>query len=230
MSKVSADDLLEKLKLMFLSGNSDQIELAFMLAESNEVNLKPLEAGIKSILSVSEIKPRLGDWTNAGLENLIYPLNMVLTLCIEDCEMRKLPEEIGFFRNLGIVELDSIGLEHLGPGIQYLSKLRSLSAKNNRIEYLPESIGQLKKLRSLNLHGNLLKKLPDALQEMEELELLQLSKNPELFELPVWLCRLPSLKKLILDVEVFKGKVPDLLMPVPEDLIIEWEQIQPKFK
>jgi hypothetical protein len=230
MAKVSADDLLEKLKLMFLSGDSHQTELAFMLADSNEIDLKPIADGIKSILSVSEIKPRLGDWTNAGLENLIYPLNMVLTLCIEDCEMKQLPAEIGFFRNLGIVELHGIGLENLGSGIQYLSKLRSLSTKNNRVEYLPESIGLLKKLRSLNLHDNLLKKLPDSLQELEELELLQLSKNPALQELPTWLFRLPSLKKLILDVAVFKGEIPEILYPIPETLTIEWEQIQPKFK
>jgi Leucine-rich repeat (LRR) protein len=230
MPKVSANEQLEKLKLMFLSGDSHQIELAFMLAESNDLDLKPIESGIKSILSVSEIKPRLGDWTNAPLENLIYPLKMVLTLCIDDCQMKELPAEIGFFRNLGIVELHGIGLEQLGDGIQYLSKLRSLSTKNNRVEYLPESIGQLKKLRSLNLHDNLLKKLPDALQGLEELELLQLSKNPELKELPAWLCRLPSLKKLILDKDVFQEKVPTYLLPLPEYLEIEWEQIQPKFK
>ena len=230
MDKVSEHDLLEKLKLMFLSGESHQIELAFMLAESNDLNLGPIEKGIKNILTLSEIKPRLGDWTEARLENLIYPLNMVLTLCIEDCEMKQLPDEIGFFKNLGIVELHGIGLESLGDGIQYLSKLRSFSAKNNRLEYLPESIGNLTKLRSLNLHDNLLKKLPDALQELEELELLQLSKNPQLIELPVWLCRLPSLKKLILDKDVFKEEIPNVLLPVPETLSVEWEQIQPRFK
>lgn len=230
MSKVSADEQLEKLKLMFMSGDSHQIELAFMLAESNELDLNPIEMGIKSILSVSEIKPRLGDWRNAPLENLIYPLNMVLTLCIEDCLMKELPLEIGLFRNLGIVELHGIGLEQLGEGIQYLNNLRSLSTKNNRVEYLPESIGQLKKLRSLNLHDNLLKKLPDALQNLKELELLQLSKNPNLKDFPSWLCRLPSLKKLILDKDVFQEKVPKYLLPLPENLEIEWEQIQPKFK
>ena len=95
MDKVSADVLLDKLRLMFLSGDSHQIELAFMLAESNNLDLGPIESGIKKILSVSEIKPRLGDWSHAQLQNLIYPLNMVLTLCIEDCEMKQLPDEIG---------------------------------------------------------------------------------------------------------------------------------------
>ena len=55
MDKVSANDLLEKLKLMFLSGEAHQIELAFMLAESNVLNLYPIETGIKTILSLSEI-------------------------------------------------------------------------------------------------------------------------------------------------------------------------------
>jgi hypothetical protein len=230
MDKVSADVLLDKLRLMFLSGDSHQIELAFMLAKSNDLDLGPIESGIKKILSVSEIKPRLGDWSHAQLQNLIYPLNMVLTLCIEDCEMKQLPNEIGFFRNLGIVELHGIGLEKIGNGIQYLSKLRSFSAKNNCLEYLPESFGNLKKLRSLNLHDNRLKKLPDSLQQLEELELIQISKNPDLRSLPNWLTRLPSLKKLILDKDVFQEQIPESLLPLPDRLTVEWEQIVPMFK
>jgi hypothetical protein len=230
MDKVSADVLLDKLRLMFLSGDSHQIELAFMLAKSNDLDLGPIESGIKKILSVSEIKPRLGDWSHAQLQNLIYPLNMVLTLCIEDCKMKQLPNEIGFFRNLGIVELHGIGLEKIGNGIQYLCKLRSFSAKNNCLEYLPESIGNLKKLRSLNLHDNRLKKLPDSLQQLEELELIQISKNPDLRSLPNWLTRLPSLKKLILDKDVFQEQIPESLLPLPDRLTVEWEQIVPMFK
>jgi Leucine-rich repeat (LRR) protein len=98
------------------------------------------------------------------------------------------------------------------------------------LEYLPESIGNLKKLRSLNLHDNRLKKLPDALQQLEELELIQISKNPDLRSLPNWLTRLPSLKKLILDKDVFQEQIPESLLPLPDRLTVEWEQIVPMFK
>jgi Leucine-rich repeat (LRR) protein len=230
MDKVSEADGLEKIRLMFLSGEKEQMELALILAEANELNLSAIESGIKSILAVAKLQPRLGQWADAKMENLIIPLGMVLMLSIEETEIKMLPPEIALFPNLGIIELHGINLEKIPSEIQFLRKLRSFSAKHNRLKVLPEELGNLLFLKSLNLHDNLLEKLPDSLQQLSQLEVLELSKNPNLLSLPAWVSKLPSLKKLVLDKNVFKEKIPEQLLPLPQSLSVEWEQIQPKFK
>jgi len=231
MDKVSEDYALEKIKELLFGGSREEIELALMLAESNEIDLSLMEDGIKKILAVAKIQPRLGEWTAAKMENLIYPLGIVLTLCIDEeaAPLIEMPAELGLFRNLGIVELHSLGLLNLPCEIQYLRGLRSLSVKHNQLQKLPEEIGSLLRLKSLNLHDNLLTALPDSLQHLAALEVLELSKNPNLKEIPYWVSRLPSLKRLVLDKDVFGSKVSPQLLPIPDSLSIEWEHIRPKF-
>jgi hypothetical protein len=231
MDKVSDDNALEKIKALLFSGRREEIELALLLAESNEIDLSAMEAGIKKILSVAKIQPRFREWADARMENLIYPLEIVLTLCIDEeaAPMTEMPGEMGLFRNLGIVELHSLGLLSLPSEIQHLRGLRSLSVKHNQLQKLPEEIGSLLRLKSLNLHDNLLTALPDSLQHLAALEVLELSKNPNLKEIPYWLSRLPSLKRLVLDKDVFFGELPAQLLPVPDSLSVEWERIKPKF-
>ncbi len=230
MDKVSKDRDLEKIKMLLLSGEQEEIELALILAEANEVDLTSIEEGIKSIMAVSKLQPKLGQWTDAKMENLLYPLGMVLTLTIEEnILIKELPEEIGFFRNLGILELQEIELEKIPATIRHISNLRSLNLKHNRLRSLPVEIGNLIKLKSLNLHNNLLEFLPESFQHLAALEVLELSKNPNLKKLPYWLGRLPSLKRLVLDKAVFGGIVPEALQPIPDSVSVEWEPIQSKF-
>jgi Leucine-rich repeat (LRR) protein len=230
MDKVSKDRDLEKIKMLLLSGEREEMELALILAEANELDLTSIEEGIKSILSVSKLHPKLGQWADAKMENLLYPLGMVLTLTIEEnILIKELPEEIGFFRNLGILELQEIELEKIPATIRHISNLRSLNLKHNRLRSIPPEIGNLTKLKSLNLHNNFLEFLPDSLQHLSALEVLELSKNPNLKILPYWLGRLPSLKRLVLDKAVFGGVVPETLLPIPDSVSVEWESIQSKF-
>lgn len=230
MEEVSQAEMLKNIKSLLLTGEREQMMLALMLAESNAVDLSPLEEGIKSIIKVAELQPRLGQWLHAKMENIIGPIGIVLAICIEDVWMNELPAEIAFFRRVGIIELHNIYLEKLPDEIRYLYNLRSLSLKHNRIEALPEAIGSLKNLKSLNLHDNLIQTLPETMSDLPVLEMLELSKNPHLTEIPHWVSRLPKLKRLVLDKAVFGGELPSSLLPLPDTLSIEWEHIRPKFK
>lgn len=230
MEEVSQAEMLKKIKSLLLTGDREQMNLALMLAESNQVDLTPLEEGIKSIIKVAELQPRLGQWVHAKMENLLMPLAMVLAICIDEVWMNELPAEIAFFRRVGIMELHDIYLEKLPDEIRYLHNLRSLSLKNNRIQELPEAIGSLKNLKSLNLHNNLIHSLPESMSDLPVLELLELSKNPNLKVIPNWVRTLPKLKRLILDKTVFGEKIPESLVPLPDTLNIEWEHIRPKFE
>ncbi len=229
MDKVSETEFLKRLKQLFYTGEKDQMELALMIAESNFIDLSPIEDGLKKILEKAELQPRLGQWSSAKMENLIYPLGMVLMLSIDETDLPELPEEIGLFRKIGIVELHRLGLNKLPSTIQHLKNLRSLSIKHNYLKTLPEEIGNLSMLKSLNLHDNHLENIPESFFQLQSLEVLELSRNPNLRTVPNFLGQLPSLKKLVLDADVFGRKIPLNILPLKNGLTVEWEKIQPRF-
>jgi hypothetical protein len=229
MAKDSQESDLEKIRQLLLTGDKDQMQLALSLAQSNAVDLSPIEDGLKEIFKVAKLQPRLGGWDQAKMENLLTPLGMVLALSIEDHWMPELPREIGLFRRVGIVELHNLYLQELPEDIAYLHNLRSLSLKYNRLKALPESIGQLQRLKSLQLQDNQLISLPDSMANLQALEVLDLAKNPNLTDLPSWIIQLPSLKRLVLDHQVFEYQIPESLKPFPVHIQIHWEAIKSKY-
>ncbi len=229
MTKDSQESDLEKIRQLLLTGDKGQMQLALILAESSGVELSPIENGLKAIFEVAKLQPRLGGWNEAKMENLLIPLGMVLALSIEDTWMPEIPREIGLFRRVGIVELHNLYLQELPADIAYLQNLRSLSLKYNRLQALPESLGQLQKLKSLQLHDNQLQELPATLIHLQALEVLDLSKNPNLTQLPNWIGQLPSLKRLVLDPQVFGYQIPDSLKPFPPQVKLDWQAIKPNY-
>lgn len=227
MHKDSHKDL-EKIRQLFLTGDREQINLGLLLAASNHVDLSPMELGLKAIFKEAKLQPRLGDWQNATMEQLLAPLGMVLALSIEQVYLPELAREIGLFRRVGIVELHNIYLHELPEDIGFLRNLRSLSLKQNRLSSLPESLGKLSKLKSLLLADNQLTTLPDSLQDLAALEVLDLAQNPNLTQIPRWITALPSLKRLILDPQVFEYKIPETLRPFPTTIQLDWQSIAPK--
>lgn len=229
MAKDSQESNLEKIRQLLLTGEKEQMNLALTLAESNAVDLSPIENGLKEIFKVAKLQPRLGGWDQAKMENLLTPLGMVLALSIEDQWMPELPPEIGLFRRVGIVELHNLYLQRIPEDIAYLHNLRSLSLKYNRLKSLPESIGQLQRLKSLQLQDNQLEALPTSLVNLQALEVLDLAKNPKLTTLPDWIIELPNLKRLVLDPKVFSYQIPENLKPFPAHIQIHWEAIKSNY-
>jgi len=227
MKEVPPKENSAQIRKMLLTADQTTMEMALTLAESLSLDLSPIEEEIKVVLEVAKLQPRLGQWKEAKMENLLYPLGMILALTIENTWLPDLSGGIGFFRRVGIIELHNIYLQAVPEEIQYLKNLRSLSLKNNRLKTLPESIGELIQLKSLNLHDNQLIALPDSLAQLELLEVLVLSKNPQLRAIPYWVGQLPSLKRLVLDENVFGRIIPPNLITVSEQLSIEWELIRP---
>ncbi|KAK2573526.1 Leucine-rich repeat-containing protein 58 [Acropora cervicornis] len=65
-----------------------------------------------------------------------------------------LPDSLGNFINLKVLDISGNGLAYITPRIGDLRHLRSFVAKNNNLEDLPKEFSQLLALEHLNLSGN----------------------------------------------------------------------------
>ncbi|KAG0018752.1 Leucine-rich repeat-containing protein 63, partial [Entomortierella chlamydospora] len=108
------------------------------------------------------------------------------------------PIEIGFLRNLTLLDLSRNSLTSLPDSIQFLTKLTDLKLSFNYIEFLPSTIGELTKLTSLCADNNRLTKIPSQIGQLKNLAILDLDENP-IRALPVEIGQLRYLKRLRLD-------------------------------
>ncbi len=124
----------------------------------------------------------------------------ITELSLSNCKLKTLPDSIGNFPSLRVLNLernqltslpDSIGnLSHLdtlclsenqliilSDSISNLTSLRKLVLNDNRLRLLPDSIGNLYSLKLLNLERNLLTTLPKSIKNLESLKFLDLEGN-----------------------------------------------------
>lgn len=101
----------------------------------------------------------------------------VVKLDLQNNGMKKLPPEIGRFRNLQYLNVSRNQLSELPREIGNLTRLQVLNASGNQIDILPPEISRLQSLKQLNLATNLLKKLPPEIGKLTRLEFLDASEN-----------------------------------------------------
>ncbi len=88
-----------------------------------------------------------------------------------------LPQEIGNFVNLQILNLEDSKLEILPSQIKMLTNLNLLNLANNCLPIVPKEICKLVNLKKLNLRKNRMKVLPQKISKLINLKWLDLSKN-----------------------------------------------------
>ncbi|KAI8362389.1 hypothetical protein B0O80DRAFT_372919, partial [Mortierella sp. GBAus27b] len=113
-------------------------------------------------------------------------------------DLCSVPVEIGFLRNLTLLDLSRNSLTVLPDSIRYLTKLVELKLSFNFLESLPASIGALAKLTSLHLDNNRLDRIPSQIGLIKGLSILDLNDNP-LSVLPAEIAKLQYLRRLRLD-------------------------------
>lgn len=101
----------------------------------------------------------------------------VVKLDLQNNGMKKLPPEIGRFRNLQYLNVSRNQLSELPREIGNLTRLQVLNASGNQIDVLPPELSRLQSLKQLNLATNLLKKLPPEIGKLTRLEFLDASEN-----------------------------------------------------
>ncbi|MCU0425310.1 MAG: leucine-rich repeat domain-containing protein [Candidatus Kapabacteria bacterium] len=121
----------------------------------------------------------------------------VVKLDLQNNGMKKLPPEIGRFRNLQYLNISQNQLSELPREIGNLTKLQILNASVNQIDLLPPELSRLQNLKQLNLATNLLKKLPPEIGKLTKLEFLDASEN-RLTQIPAALGLATNLRTIYL--------------------------------
>jgi len=142
----------------------------------------------------------------------------VLTLGLANCDLMRLPDDIGNLTSLKDLFVKYNKLTTLPNSIGKLKALKRVSFKNNqltilpdifvnlesireltisenRIKVLPASIGNLKSLLTLWFYNNQLESLPESFGQLESLEKLYIYEN-NLMSLPISFGNLKSLQEL----------------------------------
>jgi Leucine-rich repeat (LRR) protein len=155
------------------------------------------------------------------LPKFIQNFRSLGSLVLKNCRLASLPESIGSFIHLQVLDLEGNNLKTLPKAISSLSSLRMLNLSNNQLikvpyalgtltslQYLnlktnnlgelPRSIGYLSSLKYFNVRGNNLKKIPPSIGSLKSLQTLNLSLN-KLKDLPRSIGLLYSLENLNLD-------------------------------
>lgn len=178
----------EQLLDLILTCEKENIELAFILMESQEIDS---EEFIKRYFG------ELLDWY-FGIGNLKNVLEITYFADnVNDC---KLPDSFPNLRNLRRFKMSGCELSdysHIFSTVSQLPNLKLLFLIDSNISTLPENIGDLNNLKKIFLGGNNIQKLPESLSKLYELEVLELSDNP----LPISEQR--NIQKLLPNCQIF---------------------------
>jgi len=101
----------------------------------------------------------------------------VTELILQNKNLEALPQEIGQFPYLKVLNLSWNPITTLPPGIGQLTNLKSLNLGLNFLTTLPPEIGQLTNLTDLEAFGNGLISLPPEIGQLSNLTLLDLNLN-----------------------------------------------------
>ena len=96
--------------------------------------------------------------------------NAVKRLILNNTGLKRLPEFIGQFQDLQLLNLANNELVTLPKSIGKLSRLRSLNLSQNNLVSLPENMGNLQALRELDLRNNPLAAIPQFLARLPKLQ------------------------------------------------------------
>ncbi len=149
--------------------------------ESKILILKPLK-----LLDKIDIGTQMG---------LTVKNKAISSLNLSNCGINTLPDSIGTFKLLKILDLTYNRLSNLPESISRIVNLKKFFLSNNRLKSLPESVGNLQLLKEFILDHNLLTEIPETVKNLHQLEKLSIWGN-HLQSLPDSIGELRSLKSL----------------------------------
>lgn len=166
----------EKIQSLIQSCKSEKIQLAFQIANNNNISedeiLNPWKELIAFFLKEHLIRAEM---------NNIKRLSTILEfrgVCFYTDHIISLPEKIGNLKNLTYFEIQQNELKELPKSFTSLTNLKEVFLWDNQIEKLPEDIGKLTNLKKLTLSYNKINTLPESIKLLQNLENLVLYENP----------------------------------------------------
>ncbi len=155
----------------------------------NKTSLILNRAVVKNLSEVPSIIDDIFDLTS--------DIQSLSSICISYISLQSLPDSIGNFSNLTLLDLKFNNLTELPVSIGNLTTLESIDLSQNQLTHLPQSIGNLSKLTSLNFQDNQLSTLPDSIGNLTDLKWIHFQKN-QLTSLPDSIGNLLQLERFFL--------------------------------
>ncbi|MBS0652902.1 MAG: leucine-rich repeat domain-containing protein [Verrucomicrobia bacterium] len=105
-------------------------------------------------------------------------LSEVAELDLSNSGIRVLPQEIGLFTGLVLLNLEGNSLVELPEEIGELAQLKQLNVSRNMLQILPASLRNLQALEVLNAERNQIKTVHQSLADLDNLKEFRLGRNP----------------------------------------------------
>lgn len=169
------------------------------------------------------------NWCNLEIQRL----DKVQYLDFSDYKLTSIPEEIGLFENLKLIELERNHLSYLPLTLYELKNLETIQIYSNHLEFISKKIDQNINLKNLYLRDNQITMIPSSIKNLTQLKCLDISKNPykvlpedlkeckslealHLFEsqlevFPRWTSELTNLRRLSFEKHLLKELPEELL-------------------
>jgi hypothetical protein len=197
---ITKKDSLENLSVSKLSNiYRNFILISFLKRKYKEIDYKLSEGEV--------IKLRIEGKPLITLPEFICHFRSLRSLELMNCNLYSLPDSIGAFKELKVLNVKGNNLTSLPKSIKRLRSLRNLDLSNNKFAVLPTCIGRITSLRTLNLESNKLVTLPKSIGRLILLKHLNISKN-QLKYIPCSIGELKFLHSLTLNSNKIE-KVPE---------------------
>ncbi|MHA2391185.1 MAG: leucine-rich repeat domain-containing protein [Promethearchaeota archaeon] len=191
---------LSSLKSLDLHGNKfSSLDLSLSKSiqelELGWNNFKTVPNGIKSLSSLKKLG--LGGNKLINLPDWIGSFPVLVVLDLYDNKIAEIPNSIGALKSLEMLNLRNNELRNLPSNMSNLRILKILNLSWNNLASLPKWIGSFPNLEELNLWGNQLRSLPESIATLSSLKILDLNFN-KIEELPLFLRELEKKRQLII--------------------------------
>lgn len=184
---------IKKLQKLVLTGKEENIELAFTIAESNNILayelLEPLSNLIHCLRYHRFVKKE------SPKEILLEMLNLAY---VRLTEIERIPDNFNFLTNLTFLQICNSKISKIPAFFQDFFKLEVIHLDNNEFEVFPEVLLEMPELKIINLEGNSISLLPKELVKLTELMTVHLTGNP------IYRIRIKQLMKLMPRCEFVK--------------------------
>lgn len=184
---------IKKLQNLVLTGEPENIELAFAIAESNGILvyhlLEPLSNLIHCLRHHRFIKKEKPKEVLLEMLHLSY---------VRLTEIERIPDHFNFLMNLTYLQICNSKVSKIPAFFQEFYQLEIIHLDNNQFEIFPDVLLEMPNLKIVNLEGNSINLLPKNLVKLTNLMTIHLTGNP------VYMIRIKQLMKLMPQCEFVK--------------------------
>lgn len=209
----------DKIAGLLYTMQPENVELAFDLAESQNISLRPLYDQLARVLSDASFQANVG-WMNLPLPILLPQLQRIFSLSIEASTITELPPAFGLLQGIYLLEISHCDIATVADTFGHLHRLTSCSFVDTHISDLPDSVANIPRLQNLYLRRTKFEKIPDCIARCRSLRTLDVSENPQLRHIDWSILRpLTQLRRLIVDIHHHAQ------LPFQYHAIAEWVNI-----